>query len=61
MREALALYRDSLAPEGFLAIHTSSRFYDMTPMLFRLADEAGVHAVDLSIAEAPRVLSSASN
>ena len=44
-----------------LAIHTSSRFYDMTPMLFRLADDAGLHAVNLGNAAAPRHLSFASN
>ena len=60
-REALALYSRSLAPEGLLAIHTSSRFYDMTPMLFRLADDAGLYAVNLGNAAAPRHLSFASN
>ncbi len=55
-REALALYVDSLAPEGLLAIHTSSRNFNVTPVLFRLADEAGLHAVILLNAPAPRHL-----
>ena len=60
-REALALYVDSLQPDGYLAIHTSSRYFEMMPVLSRLADEAGLHAVNLVNAEAPRHLSNASN
>jgi spermidine synthase len=59
-RDALALYVDSLEPEGFLAIHTSSRNFDMMPVLSRLADEAGLHAVSLLNPEAPKHLSAAS-
>jgi hypothetical protein len=60
-REAIALYMDSMNPDGFLAIHTSSRNFDMMPMLFRAADEAGVRAVCLINGEAPKQLSNASN
>src|SRR5262249_44668472 len=60
-REAVALYADTLAPEGFLAIHTSNRFFDLNPVLFRIADELGLHAVNLGNAAAPRHLSSPSN
>jgi spermidine synthase len=59
-REALALYVDSLAPDGFLAIHTSSRNFNLMPMLFRLAHDAGLPAVNLLNAEAPRHLTSPS-
>jgi spermidine synthase len=60
-REALALYVDSLEPEGFLAIHTSSRHFDVMPVLSRLAHEAGLHVVDLINTAAPRHLSTPSN
>jgi hypothetical protein len=59
-REAFALYLESLNPDGFLAIHTSSRNFDMMPLVFRLASDAGVYAVNLSNSEAPKHLSSAS-
>jgi len=59
-REALALYADTLAPEGLLAIHTSSRNFEMMPVLFRLGDEMGLHMVELTNSEAPKQLSSAS-
>jgi spermidine synthase len=55
-REALQLYMDSLAPDGFLAIHTSSRNFNLMPMLSRLATEAGLPAVNLLNSEAPRHL-----
>ncbi|MGH7336995.1 MAG: spermidine synthase, partial [Myxococcota bacterium] len=59
-REALALYADTLAPEGLLAIHTSSRHFDLMPVLFRLGDEAGLHVVNLLNSEAPRHMSNSS-
>jgi spermidine synthase len=59
-REAIALYLDSLAPDGYLAIHTSSRHFELMPVLSRLAQEAGVHDVNLFNPPAPRHLSSAS-
>ena len=46
-REAIALYRDSLEPDGLLVFHISGRYFDLVPMLFRLADDAALHAVDL--------------
>ena len=60
-REAIALYVDSLEPEGYLAIHTSSRHFDLMPVLSRLAHEAGLHTVNLFNAAAPRHLSTASS
>ena len=59
-REALALYVDTLAPDGLLAIHTSSRHFDLMPVLFRLGDEAGLHMVNLLNTEAPKHGSTAS-
>ncbi len=59
-REALALYLGSLAPEGLLAVHISSRYFELMPLLFRLALDADVHAVRLFNAQAPRHLSNPS-
>lgn len=59
-REALALYLDSLEPDGLLGIHVSSRYFDLMPVLSRLAADAGLHAVLLESPRTPRYLSSAS-
>ncbi len=53
-REALALYRESLAPSGLLAIHVSSRTFNLIPLLFRLADDAGMPVLSLQNPGAPR-------
>src|SRR5262249_19155496 len=53
-REALALYVASLAPDGLLGVHTSSRFFELLPMLSRLGAEAGLHVVGLFNPPAPR-------
>jgi spermidine synthase len=58
--EAIELYVASLAPDGFLAIHTSSRNFDMMPTLFRIADEMKLPAVNLGNSEAQVHLSNAS-
>jgi spermidine synthase len=47
-REALALYRDSLKPGGQLVFHVSSRYFDLVPMMFRLAADAGLHAMGIA-------------
>ena len=44
-REAIALYVDSLTPDGCLVFHASGRAFNLVPMLFRLADDAQLHAV----------------
>ncbi len=41
-REAIALYRSRLKPEGLLALHISSRFVDLEPVLATLAADAGM-------------------
>jgi len=60
-REALALYLDSLQPTGLLAIHTSSRHFDLLPVLGRLAETAGLHAVSIQSVSTPKHLSGASS
>ena len=53
-REALALYLDSLRETGLIAIHTSSRYFDLFPVLARLASDAGLHVVKLLNPAAPK-------
>jgi hypothetical protein len=55
-REAIALYLDSLAARRLLAIHTSSRHFDLLPVLSRLAEEAHVSRVSIESAPAPKSL-----
>jgi tetratricopeptide (TPR) repeat protein len=43
-REAMKIYLDRLADHGLLAIHMSSRYLNMGPILGRLAEDAGVVA-----------------
>lgn len=44
-REALTLYLKKLAPEGILAFHISSRYFDLVPVLGNLAQDAELHAL----------------
>lgn len=46
-REALAVYRDALAPGGVLAFHVSCRHFDLKPVLRGLAADAGLEATFL--------------
>ena len=41
-REALALYRDRLAPGGLLLVHISNRFYDLSGPLAAAIDDLGL-------------------
>lgn len=43
-REAMAIYRRRLAPDGVIAFHISNRFVDLQPALARLALEERLHA-----------------
>ena len=43
-REAFEIYRHRLRPHGLLAIHISSRYYDLEPVLGNLAEDAGLTA-----------------
>lgn len=45
-REALAVYRRALAPEGLLLAHVSNRHVKLQPILAALAKEAGMAALD---------------
>jgi spermidine synthase len=56
-REAIALYLDSLQPDGLLAIHTSSRHFDLLPVLARLAEEAHLSAASIEALAAPKYFS----
>jgi hypothetical protein len=50
-REALALYRRKLAPDGVLLVHISNRYLDLAPVLAALAEDAGMparHLIDLA-------------
>lgn len=42
--EALAVYREALAPDGILLIHISNRFIAMEPVVAALARDAGLQA-----------------
>jgi spermidine synthase len=53
-REAIALYLDMLEPDGLLAVHTSSRYFDVMPVLARIAHDAGVDVMSVETAAAPR-------
>jgi hypothetical protein len=44
-REALGLYLRHVKPDGIVAFHVSNRFLDLVPVVARLAQEHGAHAV----------------
>ncbi|MCS7102134.1 MAG: fused MFS/spermidine synthase [Burkholderiaceae bacterium] len=58
-REAVALYRQHLAPDGILAVHISNRFLDLQPVLANIAAALGMMAVH--VADSPSEDSSASS
>jgi spermidine synthase len=60
-REALAVYLDALEPDGLLAIHVSSRYFDLMPVVSRLAADSGLHAVNLVSVELEKLASGASS
>jgi tetratricopeptide (TPR) repeat protein len=43
-KEALAIYLDRLNPGGLLAIHISSRYFDLAPVVGKLAEDAHAEA-----------------
>lgn len=51
-REALALYRSRLAPDGMIAWHISNRSLDLRPVLAALARDAGL---DVAICDDTRI------
>lgn len=44
-REAVATYRRALSPGGVLAFHVSNRYFDLFPVVARLAADAGLVAL----------------
>lgn len=44
-REAVASYQRSLRPDGLLVFHVSNRYFDLVPVVGRLADDAGLEAL----------------
>jgi hypothetical protein len=52
-REALALYQSRLRPEGFVFFHTSNKLLDVTSVVSRLADDAGLTARYIDIEDFP--------
>jgi SAM-dependent methyltransferase len=44
-REALALYRQHMQPNGVIAFHVTNRYLNLLPVVKQLADDAGMHAV----------------
>ena len=50
-REALALYRSKLTPNGVLLFHISNRYLNLAPVLAALAEDAGMparHLIDIA-------------
>ena len=47
-RQALALYRRELAPNGILAVHVSNRYLDLAPVVRQEADAAGFRSALVS-------------
>jgi hypothetical protein len=44
-REALATYRTALADDGVVGFHVSNRYFDLLPVVARLAEDAGLDVV----------------
>lgn len=44
-QQAMDLYRRRLTPDGIIAVHISSQYLDLEPVLAREAQQAGMHAV----------------
>jgi spermidine synthase len=56
-REALAVYLEALEEQGLLAFHVSNRYFDLVPVLARLADDAGLHVAAVDTVTIPGHLS----
>jgi len=50
-REALQVYLAHLGTEGIIAVHISNRYLDLKPVLYRLADELGLVAGAMEVAD----------
>lgn len=51
-REALRVYRRHLKPDGVIAFHVSNRYLALAPVVQKLAEDQGMHAVLIS--DAPK-------
>jgi len=49
-REAFDIYLAHLAPDGILAVHISNRYFDLRPVIWRLARERGLHSATVDSA-----------
>jgi hypothetical protein len=54
-REALELYRQHLRDDGLLAVHVSSLHLNLAPVVHRLAEEAGLHAISVRNRQVDRI------
>jgi hypothetical protein len=52
-REALELYRSRMTPEGLVFFHTSNKMLDVTSVVARLSEDAGLTARYIDLAEFP--------
>ena len=43
-REAIALYRRHLKPDGILAVHVSNKYLELAPLVLKQAEDAGLQA-----------------
>jgi len=59
--EAFAIYAKSLAPDGIMAVHVSSRHFDLMPLVARAGFEVGLETLYLRTAIAPYRQSRPSN
>ena len=51
-REALAMYRRHMKPDGVIAFHVSNRFLSLAPVVEKLAEDQRMHAVLVADAKA---------
>jgi hypothetical protein len=47
-REALGLYRQHMKPDGIIAFHVSNRYLSLAPVVEKLSEDAGMHAMLIS-------------
>ena len=52
-REAFEIYERHLAPNGVIAAHLSNRSIDLTPVLYRMAEDRGFTALQFQQLEPP--------
>ena len=53
-REAVTLFMSRLKPRGLLAFHVSNRFFDLAPVLARIADDQGLVCYGRNDRDVPR-------